>query len=264
MLRTYYTRWLRRTCTSATTKFTNDRHLNTPQRKNKLQGLRARAIGAERKVKRLQTIIGVMAERNGVSIDPGLSQDLVTIMEDEVTKAYPPGSFRRLFWDQQLQAARANKANGIRWHPVMIRWALNLKMISSAAYHAMRTSGFLKLPSERLLRDYTHIFEVKCGFQREMNQQLMADAKVNELDETQKHVIIAFDEMHIKEDLVFSKHSGEVVGFVNLGDFEKQLGELENACITEEKLQHPAIATHLLVLMVRGLFTRIKYPFLLR
>ncbi len=60
-------------------------------------------------------------------------------------------------------------AKQMRWHPMMIRWCLNLKLLSSSAYHSLRTSGFIKLPSERTLRDYTNYFKSKEGFQPEVD-----------------------------------------------------------------------------------------------
>ena len=57
----------------------------------------------------------------------------------------------------------------MHWHPLLIHGALNLRMRSYGAYHAMRTAGFITLPSERTLRDYTHVFENQVGFQFEVN-----------------------------------------------------------------------------------------------
>ena len=62
------------------------------------------------------------------------------------------------FWDEQLKAAAAKDPRQVRWHPVLIKWCLNLKLLSSSAYHAMKTSGFLKLPSERTLRELVYYF----------------------------------------------------------------------------------------------------------
>lgn len=261
-LRAMHSRWTAHKGKRAS-KYTNDQHLNTPQKKQKLDGLKARAQEAEREVKRLQAIIEKFTEESGVSVDPSLGQDLITIMcenSDKIAQVYHPGSFRSLFWEQQLKAAKAKGASGMRWHPMMIRWALNLKMISSAGYHAMKTAGFIQLPSERTLRDYTHFFQTKPGFQREVNQELMKEAKISELDEIQKHVAVVFDEMRIKEDLVYNKHTGEVIGFVNLGDINNQLSSFEKAC-TSDTPQHPEVATHMLVLMVRGLVTGVRFPY---
>ena len=87
-----------------------------------------------------------------------LHYDLLEIMEKEnssVKDHFPNGTFRRLFWEEQLKAAQVNDSRQMRWHPMVIRWCLNLKLLSSSAYHSFRTSGFIKLPSERTLRDYS-------------------------------------------------------------------------------------------------------------
>ena len=175
-------------------------------------------------------------------MDPNLHNDQVAIMEDksqEINEKYPTGTFKNLFWEQQLKAAKDKGSKGFRWHPMMIRWCLNLKMVSSAAYHAMRSEGFVTLPSERTLQDYSNFFQSKPGFQHEVNKQLMREAKLKELDDLQRHVVLVFDEMKIKKDLVFNKNSAEVTGFVNMGDMNNQLSQLE-AC-KSDKPQRPKI-----------------------
>ena len=59
------------------------------------------------------------------------------------------------------------------------------------------------------MRDYTHYFESKTGFQEEVIEQLKQESKVNELPEQQKYCGIVLDEMKVKENLVYDKHTGE-------------------------------------------------------
>ena len=143
-------------------KFTNNKYLTATQQIDKMKQLQTRAQEAEREVKRLQHIIERSVETNGTPVDPIFHNDLLTIMEEEserIQQQYQKGTFINFFWEQQLKAARAKGPNGIRWHPMLIRWCLNLRMISPAAYHAMRSSGFVTLPSERTLRDYSNFFQ---------------------------------------------------------------------------------------------------------
>ena len=66
------------------------------------------------------------------------------------------------------------------------------------------------------------------------------------------------DEMHVREDLVYDKHSGELIGFMNLGDMNNHLIRLQEAT-EEEKIK--ALAKSLLVIMVRGLFSSLQFPY---
>ena len=47
------------------------------------------------------------------------------------------------------------------------------------------------------------------------------------------------DEVHIKHDLVYDKHEGCLIGFVDLGEVNNQLIEFENALAgDQEGTQH--------------------------
>ena len=116
-----------------------------------------------------------------------------------------------------LRAACAKDPRQVKWHPLMIRWCLNLKLLSSAAYHATQTTGFIRLPSERTLRDYTHYFKSQTGFQQEVNQQLQKEANLEVLPECQRFCGLVVDEMQVKENLVYDKYTGDIVGLISLG-----------------------------------------------
>ena len=122
----------------------------------------------------------------------------------------------------------------MRWHPIMVKWALNLKMLSSSPYHASRTSGFMLLPRKRTLRDYVHFYPWKPGFSSGVNDHLIREAKIDSLTKIQKHVIILLDAMKVREDVVFDKLTGEVIGVVNLGDVNNELKSFET-----EGFQYP-------------------------
>lgn len=63
---------------------------------------------------------------------------------DSVRKVYAQRTYARLLWDEQLKATTAKEAH-VKQR--LIKWCLNLKLLSSSAYHALRTSGFLTLPT---------------------------------------------------------------------------------------------------------------------
>lgn len=88
------------------------------------------------------------------------------------------------------------------------RWCIYLRHLSSSAYELLCTSGVLKLPSQRTLRDYTYYTQSCNGFSVSVDRQIMDMANINSCPERDKYVIIILDEMHIREDIVYDKQSG--------------------------------------------------------
>ena len=156
-------------------KFTRNTNLPTPLKLTKLSKVGKNLKATARTVRLSQGRIRNLLEKQ---IDPSMDQDLLDIMreqEDEVKKNCGQGTFRRLFWEEQAKALKQKDARGRRWHPIMIKWWLNLKMMSSSAYHALRSSGCLELPSERTLRDFTGAIKTKEGFTHEVLEQLYTE-----------------------------------------------------------------------------------------
>ena len=99
-------------------------------------------------------------ESGCVEVDDQMNSDLLKIMDENTERVksdFAENSFQRLFWEQQLKSTKVKDKRQMRWHPMIIKWCLHLKMLSSAAYHTLQTSEFITLPSERTLRDYTHL-----------------------------------------------------------------------------------------------------------
>jgi len=118
-------------------------------------------------------------KKSGVAVDTDLHEELLGIMGEHNHSGqqnFPSNSFRQLFWEEQLKAVKATDAQQMHWHPMIICWCLNLKLLSSSAYHSLRTTGFIKLPSERTLRDYANFFQFKVGFQSEIDTMLLNKA----------------------------------------------------------------------------------------
>ena len=53
----------------------------------------------------------------------------------------------------------------MRWHPLVIKWCLRMYAKSHSAYEDLRETGFLKLPSGRLLSDYKNFSFSRSGWQ---------------------------------------------------------------------------------------------------
>lgn len=85
----------------------------------------------------------------------------------------------------------------------------------------MRGKGCLALPSTRTLRDYTHYNSTNIGFSVNTDKELL---RVTEKYETwQRKIVLIMDEMYICEGVVYDKHSGQIIGFMDMGDITNHL-----------------------------------------
>lgn len=134
--------------------------MNTPEKGRQYHNLRRQLLSTEKEVEKLKQCIEASNEKYGIKVGESMHNDLSKIMGEmssEIVDKNPVDSFRRVFWEQQLEALRKKDRRQIRRHPAIIKWCLHLKFISSGAYHALRSS-LLVLPSERTLRNYSYMF----------------------------------------------------------------------------------------------------------
>ena len=230
----------------------------------RMKNLHKKLRQTEKERDRLKTKLARVIESQGVVVDSESYADLHNITQTEslqVMEKFPPGSFQRIIWEQQVEAASRKDARGMRWHPLMIRWCLYLRHRSSGAYETLRSSGCLVLPSQRTLRDYTHYVNAAPGFSLEVDQQLMTAASIDTLEEWQKCILLLLDEMHIREDLVYEKHSGALIGFTNLGEVNNHLLAFERSVSSDQQSSQVPLSKSMTMFMVRGLFTSLHFPY---
>ena len=235
--------------------------LNTPEKEERLHRMHRENVCLKSQIARLREKISTAVSNDGVNVDPELNEDLKDMVEksrDEIHKTYPEGSFERVFWGEQEKAMSLSDARSMRWHPVFIKWCLYLQHLSGRAYETLRASGCIHLPSQRTLRDYTHYIPAKVGFSAEVDEQLIA--MIDFTKERNSYVALILDEVHIKEDLVYDKHDGTLIGFTNLGEINNHLMKFEKS-LTGESQSMPTIAGSMLVMMVRGLLSKLNFPY---
>ena len=255
------------TCTVDLSSHTNVRYLTDVEKTEriKMQKIELRKMSLQQN--RLVLKLREVSENKSVNVQEDLHEDLCTIVTNNNSKMAqsPSDCFKRIFWEQQSQAtciemsSKRKDCRAMRWHPLMIRWCLSLRHQSQKAYDKVRE--VLHLPSQRTLRDYTHYCTGNPGFSTAVDEQLMSAAGIDSLAEWQKCVFILIDEMHIKENLVYEKHSGSVIGFTNLGDINNELLSFEQEF--EQGISQPdkPLAKTILTFMVRGIFTSLKFHY---
>ena len=125
---------------------------------------------ANEHIHKLEEKIAALIDDESVPLLAEDQADLTSVMDSVrplVEKQYPMSSPQRIFWEQQAAFNKLNDKRQMRWHPLVLRFALNLKYMSTSAYKAVRQSGIIRLPSERTLADYTHWSSPHAGVQLE-------------------------------------------------------------------------------------------------
>ena len=134
------------------------------------------------------------------------------------------------------------------------RFALNLKYLSSAAYRAV--GQFLALPSKRTLRDYTHCIKFSAGMKSSIVHRLKDDINFEKCTPSEQKVSLIINEVKVKSGLVFTKSTGQLVGFIDLGKVNEELDQL--AVSFNEGEQQSSEPKQMLVLMVWTIFIYIS------
>ena len=100
------------------------------------------------------------------------------------------------------------------------------------------------------LRDYKNALKPSAGFNPEVVTELVKKCK--DLSGIERYVVFSFDEIKIQSNLVFDKHSGDVIGFVDVGD-----NDLNFATFSDMD----DLATHVLSFYVRSFVGDLKFNF---
>lgn len=205
-----------------------------------LQMQRLKCAELEQKLEEMKLEI----QRSSVEVDHQLSQDITSILGKSEKNITP---FMDLFWQQQKKLS-TRSSTGVRYHPMIIRDCLSLATKSPACYEELRKSKILVLPSQRTLKDYRNCIRPKAGFQEEVIEELKD--LTNSYFDVQRYIVLLFDEMKIMSNLVFDKVTGELIGYLDLGDPDINFGTLEKV---------DEIASHALVFFIRGICTELKF-----
>lgn len=170
-------------------------------------------------------------------------------MQETVGKQQQPfaeNTLPWLLWESQKKALKVKSRHGMRWHPQLIRFCLTLKQKSASCYEYIRNIGFLTLPCGSTLRAYTKFDDASFGVNYDRIRKLAQkfDTKKNPIN-----VALLHDEMRIKDGLVYDRNTGQLTGYVELGDINQALDP-----------EAKAYATHVLVYMVQGLKEHLAEP----
>ena len=103
------------------------------------------------------------------------------------------------------------------------------------------------MPSRRRLRDYKNYIRPQQGFNKDVINELKN--KVSNFSNIERYIILLMDEMKVQENLGWDKHTGDLIGFVDLGDPR----------LNYATLQKHEVASHILVFLVCCVINPLKF-----
>lgn len=164
-----------------------------------------------------------LIEKQGCSIGKW-SEHFTNVCKENFERMTP---LQQLFWDQQMkQASLKNKAS-MKWHPMCLRLALQLEKTSPTGTESLRTSGFISLPGKTTLYDYSHFIDAKEGCHQEIVADIRKQIDQKCSEEHEKFVVLMFDGMHVRSNVVFNKSTGEMIGYAKLNQIEQEFADLQ-------------------------------------
>ena len=181
-----------------------------------------------------------------------LGKDFVKIFSERKEDVLP---FMKLFWEEQQKYSSASNSKSVGYHPQIIKFCLSLAAKSSSTHADIRYdkssgSGILVLPSLRTLRDYKNYIRPLRGFNNVVVEDLRKKTML--FSDIERYACILLDVMKIQVDFVWDKHTGELIGFVDLGDTTINYATLSN---------FQELATHVLIFLIKSIVNPLSYSF---
>ena len=170
------------------------KYLTKEEMKHRMETLHKQFTKVKKQRDRLENKIKTLIAKQSLSLNQNDHNDLKEIVLNECDQVTYQTSLHRIFW-------------------LMIKLCILIRHQSQAAYETMRQC--IRLPSQRLLRDYTHYIKSHPGFLSDTDAQICTAARLDICEEREKNVILLIDEMHIREDLAFDKYSGKKQNYNN-------------------------------------------------
>lgn len=99
--------------------------------------------------------------------------------------------------------------------------------------------------------DYTHCTESGAEFSLSVDRQLMSAVNHATCQAWEKLIILLLDEMYIREDLVYVKSTGKLIGFTVMGDINDHLLAFEKS-FDDEQSGEEEVAKTMMAFMVWG------------
>ncbi|GBC15621.2 4-coumarate--CoA ligase 1-like [Rhizophagus irregularis DAOM 181602=DAOM 197198] len=170
----------------------------------------------------IRTCLQKKIEEEGGEISDEMEKIAYTATENVTSKNIDISNFHPIF--QELICIQSEKPNGVRYHPMFLRWAISVYSRSgNAAYNAMKT--IMRLPSISTLKSYINESEQHSGWQDKIASQMLESLTTNKIWGYGRVGFFSHDSFKIQKGLLWSQRENCYVGYL---DFENEMQDYQS------------------------------------
>ncbi|POG61448.1 hypothetical protein GLOIN_2v1814039 [Rhizophagus irregularis DAOM 181602=DAOM 197198] len=195
----------------------------------KIQIQRKKITSQEQKIRNLQLQLQQKVEEEEEVVSEELGQIAKKVARDVREKKVDLSSFNPMF--QELIRIQSGKVNGVRYHPMFLRWAISVySRAGNTAYEAMK--GIMRLPSVSTIKNYINESQQCSGWQIKTAYHILEKMAVENIGNHGRIGFFSHDSFKIQKGLLWSQRDNRYVGYL---DFENEKEELQSFIIQCEK-----------------------------
>ncbi|PKC62132.1 hypothetical protein RhiirA1_465563 [Rhizophagus irregularis] len=167
----------------------------------KVQFQRKKIANQNQTIHTLQNRIKQKVEDEGEKVSEELYQIAQDISRKVVKNEIDLSSLNPIF--QELIRVQSGKANGVRYHPMFMRWAISVySRAGHAAYEAMK--GIMRLPSISLIKTYINESQQHSGWQDKTARHILEKMSIENIGNYGRIGFFSHDSFKIQKGLLFT------------------------------------------------------------
>ncbi|UZO08709.1 uncharacterized protein OCT59_028962 [Rhizophagus irregularis] len=160
-------------------------------------------------------------EDNEEKMSEELNQVAQKISNEVMENKIDISSFNPIF--QELIRIQSEKVNGVRYHPMFMRWAISIySRAGRTAYEVMK--GIMRLPSISTIKNYINENQQHSGWQNKTAHLILEKMTVENIGSYGRIGFFSHDSFKIQKGLLWSQRDNCYIGYL---DFEDEKEELQ-------------------------------------
>uniref|UniRef100_U9TUF1 Uncharacterized protein n=1 Tax=Rhizophagus irregularis (strain DAOM 181602 / DAOM 197198 / MUCL 43194) TaxID=747089 RepID=U9TUF1_RHIID len=195
----------------------------------KVQLQRKKIIKQNQIIHTLQDQIQQKIENEEEEVSEDLGQIAQEISKRVAKNVVDISTYSPIF--QELIRIQSGKSNGIKYHPMFLRWAISVYSRGGrAAYEAMKS--IMRLPSISTLKGYINESQQHSGWQNKTTYHILQKMAMENISDHGRIGFFSHDSFKIQKGLLWNQRDNCYVGYL---DFEDEKEELQSFIMQCEK-----------------------------